>query len=244
MPRCRLPSRTVPRSSLRLATRKWPRSPPTWGSSRRSSWTSCASKVETQMNTIQEDMSTSVTELSDEMNRQFQMAEKRHRQMQDKVSVVEHKLDSGMAGLNGRIAGPLRAATDAQVATLAQLQAQIRSARAGSSCDLPLAGTGMGKDPMPSSSGIPPREARSPYAQEKFSARLSFPFSVAPAHKQQTFAIIPEEVMPGSLRADAVPKFGLSATAMRIEFNDKENMHSFVDIFPGRVYTYVDKGTG
>lgn len=50
-----------------------------------------------------------------------------------------------------------------------------------------------------------------------------------------------EEHLSGELRADAAPKHGLPATAMRIEISAKDNMHNFVDSFPERVYTYIDK---
>lgn len=187
-----------------------------------------------------------MSELSQEMNKQFKVAEKRHRQLQEKVTAAEHKVDSGVAGLNSKIAGleaQLKAATDAQAAALAQLQAEIRSVRAGSFSD-PVGSSRPGAvDGRPSHPGIPPRDSRTPYAAERLSD-VVLPFSVTPAHKKQTFARISEEVMPHVLRADAVPKYGLSATAMRIEFSDKDATHSFADLFPGRVYTYIDKGSG
>lgn len=149
-------------------------------------------KMEGKIKHIQVDMTSSVTELSNEMNRQFQLAEKRHRQMQDKVSAVEHKLDSGMAGLNGKIAGleeQLKRATDAQAATLAQLQAEIRGARAESSGGPIRMGMRMGTDWRPSGPGNPSRDDRYPFAQEKYSTGERVEMSVGVSRPQPRRAV-------------------------------------------------------
>lgn len=95
-------------------------------------------KMEGQMKAMSKDTSTSMAEISQAMNKQSIIAEQRHRQLSDKVPALEHKVDSGDAGVRGRIVGfeaQLQAATDSQVATMAhlQLQAEIRSALPGSS---------------------------------------------------------------------------------------------------------------
>lgn len=164
-------------------------------------------EMEDKIKNVREDMTSSVAELSDEMNRQFELAEKRHRQMQDKVSAVEHKLDSGMAGLNRKIARieeQLKKATDAQAATLAQLQTEIRGARSGSSGDAMPQGPRVRTDWRPSGPYGPGCEERSPYSSEKYSTMMYFPFPVTPDLKKKTFTRVAEEVMPGDLRADAV----------------------------------------
>lgn len=48
--------------------------------------------------------------------------------------------------------------------------------------------------------------------------------------------------MARDLRAEAILKYGLYATATQIEFTAEDKMHSFVDLFLGRVQSYVDQG--
>lgn len=158
-------------------------------------------KAETQIAAINDDMTKGIAELGNEMDKQWKATERRHRQLQDKVSAVEHKLDGGMANITARMAG-----LEAQLKASADSQAES-------------------------------------IAKETFSAMLYFPFSVTPAHKKQRFARIHAEHLSGELRTDAVPKYDMSATTMRIEFSTKDRMHSFVDSFPGRTYSYVDKDT-
>lgn len=123
-----------------------------------------------------------------------------------------------MTGLKGKIAGleeQLREAPEAQAATLAQRQAETRGAQAGSSNDSMPTGPRVSTDWRPSGPGMQSRDDSSPDAQGKCSAMMYFPFPVTPDLKKQTFTRVAEEVMPGYIRAGAVPKFGMSPTAMR-----------------------------
>lgn len=73
----------------------------------------------------------------------------------------------------------------------------------------------MSTDWRPNGPGMPSRDDRSPDARGKYNTMMYFPFPVTPDLKKQTFTRVAEEVTPGYIRAGAVPKFGMSPTAMR-----------------------------